>query len=141
MLYPLQDSDGGPFCSEAGSADMSTTSPKVRKGSNDQVQACLWDGSAVRALGVLTGTDGTDAYGVNSIGQVVGECTKTIDFPSNIRYTAFLWESGALKDLNSLIDSTQGWELRKARDINDAGMIVGFGTHNGISRAFLLTPK
>ena len=33
------------------------------------------------------------------------------------------------------------WTLREAKDINDAGQIVGFGAFNGsFFRAFLLTP-
>ncbi len=33
-----------------------------------------------------------------------------------------------------------GWELNGATAINDLGQITGSGTHNGLTRAFLLTP-
>src|SRR5258708_3511743 len=44
-------------------------------------------------------------------------------------------------DLNSHLDgSGTGWTLSAASGINDAGQIVGYGTHDGVIRAFLLTP-
>ncbi len=45
-----------------------------------------------------------------------------------------------MQDLNSLIPAGSGWALSVARDINDAGQIVGEGVINGQQRAFLLTP-
>ncbi|WP_339912351.1 PEP-CTERM sorting domain-containing protein, partial [Symmachiella dynata] len=33
-----------------------------------------------------------------------------------------------------------GWQLRDARAINSQGQIVGYGTYNGVTRAYLLTP-
>lgn len=46
-----------------------------------------------------------------------------------------------MSDLNSLIDSACGWELRAATAINDVGQIVGFGINPaGQTVAFLLTP-
>lgn len=45
-----------------------------------------------------------------------------------------------MADLNTLIDPASGWTLFDARDINDAGQIVGTGTISGTQHAFLLTP-
>ncbi len=43
--------------------------------------------------------------------------------------------------LNTQINAvTCDWDLRLARDISDDGWIVGMGIHNGVQRAFLLTP-
>lgn len=43
--------------------------------------------------------------------------------------------------LNTQINAvTCDWDLRLARDINDDGWIAGLGIHNGVQRAFLLTP-
>jgi hypothetical protein len=39
-----------------------------------------------------------------------------------------------------LIPGNSGWNLVVAYDINDSGQIVGWGYHNGLKRAFLLTP-
>jgi probable HAF family extracellular repeat protein len=44
-------------------------------------------------------------------------------------------------DLNNLIASGSGWVLTSAEAINDKGQIVGWGTLNGTSRAFLLDPS
>jgi len=45
-----------------------------------------------------------------------------------------------MQNLNDLIPSDSGWLLRLAFDINSSGQIVGQGTINGQSHAFLLTP-
>jgi probable HAF family extracellular repeat protein len=46
-----------------------------------------------------------------------------------------------MQDLNKLISAGSGWGLSTAYSINDAGQIVGYGTHNKQQRAFLLTPQ
>ena len=73
------------------------------------------------------------ALGVNDLGHVVGHHGGT---------TAVLWRDGTAFDLNQHIPAAQqaAWLLREARDINDRGEIVGVGTHNGRSTAFLLRP-
>jgi probable HAF family extracellular repeat protein len=53
---------------------------------------------------------------------------------------AFLWENGAMTDLNTLIPSDSPWYLLEATSINDAGQIVGWGTIDGNVHAFLATP-
>ena len=46
-----------------------------------------------------------------------------------------------MQDLNSLIDPSSGWQLLNAEDINDSGVIVGWGTDpSGYYEAFELTP-
>jgi probable HAF family extracellular repeat protein len=40
-----------------------------------------------------------------------------------------------------MIPPGSGWVLIGAEDINDDGRIVGYGTKNGETRAFLLTPN
>jgi len=90
--------------------------------------------NSAQAIGELprTTTPFSEAYGLNHAGQVVGA--------SNGR--AFLWTPDrGLQDLNTLLDgSGAGWNLFSANATNDAGQIVGYGDHNGVSRAFLLTP-
>lgn len=78
-------------------------------------------------LGALGG-DNSVAHGVNNAAQVVGT--------SDAR--AFLWQGGALSDLNTLVASAANWTLEIARAVNDNGLIVGTGAHRGQSRAFLL---
>ena len=48
-----------------------------------------------------------------------------------------------MKNLNdpALVSPLTGWMLTQAEDISDQGYIVGWGTLNGVTRAFLLTPS
>ena len=74
------------------------------------------------------------AYGINSTGQVVGECSM-----SGANHS-FLWSDGVLTDLNDLIDPASGWWISEARAINDQGQIVGHGVNaDGEIRGFVLT--
>lgn len=84
-------------------------------------------------LGTLTGGNSSRANALNELGQVVGWSA------SSVGNRAFLYESGAMTDLNSLIDPTTGWVLKEASGINESGQIVGWGLHNGQTRAFLIT--
>lgn len=69
---------------------------------------------------------------INDAGQIVGFST---DFFS---YRSILFPI----DLNSLIPAQSGWWLEwGASAINNAGRIVGGGSHNGKGRAFLLIPQ
>jgi hypothetical protein len=43
-----------------------------------------------------------------------------------------------MTDLNSLLPANSGWILSNATGINDSGQIVGVGTYNGQTQAFLL---
>jgi hypothetical protein len=74
---------------------------------------------------------------INSSGIVVGRMT----VPSNsgyLVYHGFIYIGGQMKDLNNLVPKSSGWVLDDATGINDAGQIVGSGTLNGQTRAFLL---
>ena len=79
----------------------------------------------------------TRARDVNNDGDVVGR--SWIDGMGNAR--AVIWPgSGAVVNLNDVIDPTSGWLLTDATGVNDDGQIVGVGVLDGASRAFLLTP-
>lgn len=58
---------------------------------------------------------------------------------------AFIWYPGdtALTFLIDEVDpsSASGWSLNRAKDINDAGQIVGFGGNGGLYRGFVLAPE
>ena len=47
---------------------------------------------------------------------------------------------GTFTDLNELVPSNSGWELRQALDINDRGEIAGLGLWRGELAGFVLTP-
>lgn len=68
-------------------------------------------------LGTLGGTL-SYAFGINNVGQVVGQSYRTGDLTA----AAVLWTSGAITELGSL-----GGTLTWAYDINDSGQIVGDG--------------
>jgi hypothetical protein len=53
----------------------------------------------------------------------------------------FTLVNGVMKDLNNLLDpSVTGWVLTNVADINDLGQIAGTGIHDGLTRAFIMTP-
>jgi probable HAF family extracellular repeat protein len=101
---------------------------------NNISRAFIWRNGSMTDLGTIGGLSHSPAS-INNYAQVVGISTIA---PGQT--TAFLWEDSIMTDLNSLIDSSSGWILRSANDINNLGQIVGWGTHNGNARAFLLTP-
>jgi probable HAF family extracellular repeat protein len=88
-------------------------------------------------LGTLGGAR-SKAYDINKSGQVVGESYLT---DGTTTHAFFYSGTGAMQDLNHLIDPAGGWTLIAARGINDSGQIVGYGVNPaGQTRAFLLTP-
>jgi uncharacterized membrane protein len=52
---------------------------------------------------------------------------------------AFVYHSGAMTDLNTLVDPALRSLLEEGADINSNGQIVGTGVFNGQIKAFLLT--
>jgi len=80
-------------------------------------------------LGVLGGAS-SYGHGINNAGTVVGV--------SDGR--AFVWQSGVMTDLNTVIASSSGWMISNAAAINDSGVIVGEGVRYGFGRAVKLTP-
>lgn len=95
--------------------------------------ACYWDASGLHMLDHLAGWK-SYPDDINSQGIIVGRAWLTSDV-----YHACLWDSKGIHDLNSMIDTT-GWELREATGVLDDGRIVGTGTLNGQTLAFVMTP-
>lgn len=95
----------------------------------------FYDGTLTE-LGTLGRTFG-EAKDVNDAGLAVGFVTNISGSPDR----ATLWQNGVAADLNTLIAAGSGWTLRSAEGINNRGQIVGFGTLNGQTQAFLLTPN
>jgi probable HAF family extracellular repeat protein len=102
-----------------------------------QWHAALWRDGRIYDLGVLLGHFGSQAFAVNSHGQVVGESRAAF----GAEQRAFLYSEGRLWDLNDLIPAHPDWFLLTATDIDDAGRIVGTGYHDGVYHAFLATPS
>ncbi len=90
-------------------------------------------------LGTLGGCCSV-AYGINSVGQVVGYASTTLGATH-----AFVWsEASGMQDLNELIPADAGWNLYIATGINESGQIAGYGypctDYNCNLHAYLLTP-
>ncbi len=79
----------------------------------------------------------SEAKDVNDARLVVGNSQRIASSPA----VATIWLNGVAIDLNTLIPAGSGWTLRSAEGINDQGDIVGFGTFNGSTRAFMLTAE
>lgn len=100
-----------------------------------QQRAFRWRG-VMEELGTVAGLPFSRANGINSAGIIVGTASQFQGFSGR----ASVWRNGRITDLNSVIPSGSGWLLTSAEGINDRGQIVGFGTVQGQTRAFLLTP-
>ena len=51
-----------------------------------------------------------------------------------------MWNNGFFIELQSLLEADSGWVLTDAIDINDNEQIIGYGTYNGISSRFIMSP-
>jgi probable HAF family extracellular repeat protein len=100
-------------------------------------------------LGTVPGDTNSAVFAINNRGQAVGisalASPPRLFLPPSIAWLcpchAAIWEDGKATDLNTLIPSGSGWQLTLGVAINDRGQIVGIGTFNNESRAFLLTPQ
>jgi probable HAF family extracellular repeat protein len=91
-------------------------------------------------LGTLGGPSSAGG-GLNDAGQVVGWAETgpgTADAPAPQH--GFLWENGAMTDVNALLVPGSGWTVTATRTLNDAGQIVGEAVANGVTHAVLLAP-
>ena len=96
--------------------------------------AFLWSSNGgTQDLGVPdSGYPNSFAYDINNNGEIVGTSGTT---ENAVRYKNGQWQY-----LNNLIPADSGWNLQRAEAINDEGQIVGWGSMNGETHAFLLTP-
>ena len=94
------------------------------------------NGGPLKDLGDLGGGLG-QGNSINDLGQVVGFSllASSLTDPH-----AFLYDGTSMIDLNTLIDPGLGVVLEQATGISNNGYIAAYGTINGQSHAFLLTP-
>jgi probable HAF family extracellular repeat protein len=99
--------------------------------------AFLWTkATGMQDLGTLSGDVASTSTGINDAGLVVG---LSLDASFNPR--AFLWEKGAMTDLNTLIPADSPLFLMTACSINSRGKISGLGvTSTGDVHAYRATP-
>ena len=89
--------------------------------------AFLWKSGVLNDLGTLPGDSCSNAYQINSRGQIVGTSEDQILCGITGEH-AFLWENGGpMVDLNTLIPPGSSLQLKFAYAINDRGEIVGTG--------------
>jgi probable HAF family extracellular repeat protein len=97
--------------------------------------AFVWHDGAVQLIQGPDKTGLLEAAAISDAGVVVGTMRT-----QHVRH-AFAWRDGVLTDLNdALAPGSEGWTLEEATSINGRGEIVGRGTLDGRTRAFLLTP-
>jgi probable HAF family extracellular repeat protein len=136
---------GGSSIANAVNADGTAAGQSSVRADSGVVHAFRWSpGDNIDDLGVLSGGLNSFALGINSDGVVVGgsEITGRV-FHAFIVRTNGSGKPMKMIDLNTELDSRtgSGWVLTSATAINDAGQIVGYGTHRGVQAAFLLTPQ
>jgi len=140
-IQDLGASLGGDFTGSEGINDHGAIAGWAFLAGNASYHAALWQQVGnITDLGVVAGDDCSFASSINAQTQIVGTsigdgCT----FDENSR--GFLWESGSLYDLNTLIPPGASLHLLLALAINDRGEIAGSGLDlNGNRHTFLLVP-
>jgi probable HAF family extracellular repeat protein len=104
-----------------GKADLPGPAPQLH-------DAVLWKHGQVVDLGVLPGDSCSNAYFVNSHGQVVGTSENQYLCSIFVGQHAFLWEKGGpMVNLNTLVPFGASLDLTYAVAINNRGEIAGFG--------------
>lgn len=96
-----------------------------------QLNGFIYSGGVMTDLGTLGGSFSAP-YAINNLGQIVGQSEQ-----SDGSLRAFLWQTGTMTDLNTLLPTNSGWVLDSAQFINDSGRIVGTGTFNGQPQWFI----
>lgn len=95
----------------------------------------FWADGVMKEIGTAGGVYSA-GFAINDRDEVVGMTSR----PDG-QYVAFLWKTGTLVDLNTLLPGGTGWLLVRAWDIDENGVIVGEGELNGEMRAFVLSPS
>jgi hypothetical protein len=81
-----------------------------------------------------------EIYGINTSGEMVGIMWDSDQDGATEHAFVFDTRNG-VRDLNNLIAPASGWVLTFARDINDMGLVVGYGELNGQKRGYVFSPN
>lgn len=99
-------------------------------------RAVRWENGSVADLGTLNGDTDSEAFAINTRGDVGGKSYNR-GCPT-CAPRAVIWTNGQIRDLNQLIAADSGWQLQEVIDIDDEGRVAGRGLLNGEPRYFLL---
>lgn len=101
--------------------------------------AVYWRNGSIVDIGTVDGIQFSTAKAVNAAGQTVGTADPMCQPCPAPR--AWSWQPGGpITALDTLLPAGSGWTLREANGINDRGVIVGMGLHNGLLRAYRMSP-
>jgi surface-anchored protein len=120
-----------------GSSVIGKVSPSS---STDLYRAFVWSNGVMADLGAHPWNSNyihSEAKDVNNAGEIVGYAARIYNSPTS-GGAAMLWRDGVAHDLNELVPAGSGWVFQSAEGINDRGDIVGYGSYQGQTRAFLL---
>jgi len=110
-------------------------------------KAFIHDGVTMNILPAMIGKAHAIPTAINESGEAVGyafgewvntDCCGMMW--SNSIHRAFVYQGNTMDNLNDYIHAGSGWLLLEAYGINESGWIVGRGTKDSASRAFLLVP-
>jgi probable HAF family extracellular repeat protein len=120
-LTPLAGTSGSALAFAINDAGQAVGSSSIDASSN--THATLWQGNAVKDLGILPGYRNSQATSVNSAGVAAGTAVSltAVDIEGNPVSHAFLFSDGNVTDLGTL-----GGSSSVANGINSAGQIVGW---------------
>ena len=110
----------------------------ISPGSALNEHAFLWTSTAgIRDLGALPGDTTSDANGINNAGLIVGDSCA-----SDGTCRGFVWQNGAMTNLQDLVTSGDDDFIISANDIDDDGRITGqaFDLATGTFVAFIAVP-
>ncbi len=98
--------------------------------------AFLYRSGTIQDLGTLPG-DYASAIAINDGGLILG----TLSNPYNVPLGSFLYSGGTMYDFGSLVTSGgTGWTQLIATGLNNAGVVVGYGTFNDTTQGFVALP-
>src|ERR1051326_5412225 len=98
-------------------------------------------GGGMTGLGFIAAPDiypgSSGATAINDSSEVVGGSSWSRLLQGNYNH-AFVWKDGIMTDLNSVTDTTGGWEILQATAINNRGDILATAIFSGYQHAVLL---
>jgi probable HAF family extracellular repeat protein len=105
-------------------------------------QGFLWQEGVTTFFRDLPGPPGRMRFfpsSINAAVQIVGMGLVSGIVMEPIRYF-LLWQEGHAVELHDLLPADADWTFLSVEAVNDAGQIVGGGSHQARGRAFLLSP-